>query len=251
MKDSKGKLHLLPTLLADGEQPEAVIPAGALETTRHLRHFIVENERSARRYLKLVQTVHPIAEIELQLLDKRSLPEEVEKICSFLFEGHDVGLMSEAGMPGIADPGALAVHHCHQHGIEVVPYAGPSSIIMALIASGFNGQQFIFHGYLPIDSAAAVVQVKRMEKDVMGSGYSQIFMETPFRNEKLLEVLLKTCHPFTDLCIACNLTAEHGFVKSMSIEQWKKNKPKLHKLPTIFIIGKGQGNNDRTRRVLS
>jgi 16S rRNA (cytidine1402-2'-O)-methyltransferase len=148
-----------------------------------------------------------------------------------------MGLISEAGLAGIADPGAAVVELCHKKGIQVIPHTGASSIILALIASGFNGQQFTFHGYLPIDQSERRKAIRSMEAQHRDTGYTQIFMETPFRNEKLFEELLQVCHPQTLLCIARNITTEYEMVRTLPIQGWKKNKPALHKQPCIFAIG--------------
>lgn len=232
-----GKLWLIPTLLAPCP-PEAVIPAEALAVTRKLGHFIAENEKTARRYLKAAGTVVPLNDLTFGTLNKRTLPGDIPGLCAPLLKGIDMGLISEAGMPGIADPGAAVTAWCHQNGVTVKPLTGPSSILLALTASGFNGQQFTFHGYLPIDSHARKKELKKLERTAQEEGISQIFMETPFRNDKLLEELLRTCRPITELCIARDITGDTEFIRTASLSFWKKHKPGLHKHPAIFILGK-------------
>lgn len=235
----KGLLYLIPTTLGPGPA-EAVIPAGILDISRRLIHFIAENERTARRYLKSAGTLIPLDELQFGLLNKHTRPEEIPALCKPLLNGTNMGLISESGLPGIADPGAAAVAWCHQNGVHVVPCSGPSSIVLALVASGFNGQEFIFRGYLPIERRERQQLLKIMEREAAGGGPSQIFMETPFRNEKLLEQILENCSSATELCIACDITLESAFIKTATVAYWKKQKPNLRKRPCIFIIGVSQ-----------
>lgn len=233
----RGTLWLIPTLLAPGP-PEAVVPAAVLAVTRRLTFFIAENEKTARRYLKAAGTSVPLNDLEFAVLNKHTRPGEVPALCAPLLEGRDAGLISEAGMPGIADPGAAVTAWCHQNGITVKPLTGPSSILLALTASGFNGQHFTFHGYLPIDASARKKYLKKLERSAEDEGISQIFMETPFRNDKLLNDLLHVCRPSTHLCIARDITGDTEFVKTAPLSYWKKQKPTLHKHPAIFVLGK-------------
>jgi 16S rRNA (cytidine1402-2'-O)-methyltransferase len=231
-----GKLYLIPTLLGD-TPPERVVPAEVLAITGKLTHFIAENERTARRYLKKAGTKVPLNDLVLFRLDKRSTRADLPRLIAPLLEGKDMGLISEAGLPAIADPGASVVAFCHDKKIDVVPLTGASSIILALIASGFSGQSFAFHGYLPIDAAARKKAIRNLERQVESTGQTQLFMETPFRNEKLLEELIKTCNANTRLCIACDLTTEKEEVRTLSIKAWKGTKISLHKRPCIFALG--------------
>lgn len=233
----RGTLWLIPTLLAPGP-PEAVIPAAALATTRRLSFFIAENEKTARRYLKAAGTSVALNDLEFAVLNKHTPPEDVPALCAPLLEGRDAGLISEAGMPGVADPGAAVAAWCHQNGITVKPLTGPSSILLALAASGFNGQQFTFHGYLPIDGRERKKSLKQLERSAEEEGFSQIFMETPFRNDKLLNDLLNVCRPGTHLCIARDITGDTELIKTAPLSFWKKQKPVLRKHPAIFILGK-------------
>ncbi len=236
-----GTLYLLPTTLGS---PDAamLIPEGVLEVSRNLLHFIAENEKNARRYLKHIGTVHALNELQFTTLDKRSSAAEVPDICAPLLKGHDMGLISEAGMPCIADPGAIAVSWCHSKGVKVLPCSGPSSILMALIGSGFSGQHFTFHAYLPIDRKQRQHKLREMEREVAKSGYTQIFMETPFRNEQLLQDILNTCSPGTSLSIACSLSTDGELAKSITVAEWKRNQPKLHKKPCVFALGRAAFN---------
>jgi len=231
-----GKLHLIPTLLGN-TNPERVVPEEVLEVSRDLIHFIAENEKTARRYLKKAGTRIPLNDLVFYPLNKRTLATDIPKLIRPLREGTDMGLISEAGLAGIADPGAAVVELCHKKGIRVIPHTGASSIILALIGSGFNGQQFTFHGYLPIDTSERKKAIKSMESSHRDTGYTQIFMETPFRNEKLFEELVQVCHPQTLLCIARELTTDNELVKTLPIADWKKRKPSLQKQPCIFAIG--------------
>jgi 16S rRNA (cytidine1402-2'-O)-methyltransferase len=235
----KGKLHLIPTTLGESD-PLAVIPNTAIEIGRTLTHFIVENERTARRFLKSIGTEISLNDLQLNALNKHTVLSDIPQMVKPLLEGLDMGLMSEAGLPAIADPGAIVVAWCHANGIEVKPYAGPSSIILGLIASGFNGQKFTFHGYLPIDSRDKQMSLKEMERAIKVSDVTQIFMETPFRNEKLLAQVLESCHQDTFLCVACDITLSSQYIKTDQIKTWRSQKPNLHKRPCIYLLGNPQ-----------
>ena len=231
-----GKLHLIPTLLGDTD-PELVVPEHVLEYSRDLIHFIAENEKTARRYLKKAGTRIPLNDLLFFDLNKRTEDHQIPNLIRPLLKGADMGLISEAGLAAIADPGAKVVELCHQKGIQVIPHTGASSIILALIGSGFNGQQFTFHGYLPIDQGERRKAIKNMENINRETGYTQIFMETPFRNEKLFDELTRVCHPQTKLCVAREITTENELIKTLSIKDWRKQKPSLHKRPCVFAIG--------------
>ena len=201
-----------------------------------LDYFLVENVRTARRFVSSLKLGRKIEELHFEMLDKNTPAHEVEAICNPLVNGRDMGVMSEAGCPGIADPGHLAVSFAHRHDITVVPLSGPSSIFMALMSSGFNGQSFVFHGYLPIDRQQRKNALKSMEQEAVRKGQTQIFMETPYRNDKLLADILKTCHPQTLLCVASDITGPDEIIRTMSIKNWQKSMPDLHKRPTIFLL---------------
>jgi 16S rRNA (cytidine1402-2'-O)-methyltransferase len=228
------KLFLIPTILAPDTQ-ECVLSPQIKEVIANTNVFFVEEIRTARRFISSLKIGKVIDEITFFELTKDTpLTETYEQLRNLKT---DAGIISEAGCPGIADPGAVAVGIAHQIGIQVVPLVGPSSILMALMASGMNGQSFVFHGYLPIDKSQRVKSLKQLEQDAKRKNQSQIFMETPYRNNQLLEDIIQNLHPETLLCIASNVTANDEFIKTLPIHQWKKQKPDLHKKPTIFVMG--------------
>ena len=231
----KGKLFLIPTVLADDTAAQVISPQ-VREVILHTKFFLVENLRTARRYISSLKLGLTIDEISLEVLDKDTPPQQVASLMEPLLKGEDMGIISEAGCPGIADPGALAVAYAHQKGIQVVPLAGPSSLFLALMGSGFSGQSFAFHGYLPIDKKDRVAALKRLEQESLREKRAQLFMETPFRNNQLLADVLQTLSPPTQLCIAKNLTAADEMIQSKSVAAWKLNFPDLHKVPTVFIL---------------
>lgn len=233
----KAKVYLIPVPLAEGRL-DRVLPQENMEVIPTIKHFVVENVRSARRFLKSVDKEINIDELTFYELNKRTDPKEVERYEKPLKEGFDVGIISEAGCPAVADPGALFVALAQRKGYEVMPMVGPSSLLLALMGSGFNGQSFTFHGYLPIDDAERKKSLQRLESQANKYNETQIFIETPYRNNKLVEELCNMLRPDTKLCIASNLTSDNQFLKTKSIGQWKISKPELHKIPTIFLIGK-------------
>lgn len=235
-KHGSGSLYLIPTTLG-AVPPEETVPDGVLAVTRRLRYFLAENKRSARRYLKVAETKIPLDHLVFYTLDKRTKPDELPELIRPLLDGHDMGLISEAGMPGIADPGAEVVSLCHAENIRVIPCAGPSSILLALIASGFNGQRFSFHGYLPIDKNERAKKIKSLLHDVRVDGGTQIFMETPFRNDQIMEDLLRSCPSETRIGVAADLTLPSEYIATKTAGEWKRNKPGLDKRPAIFLIG--------------
>lgn len=228
------KLFLLPTILAPDTQ-ESVLSPQIKEVIANTNVFFVEEIRTARRFISSLKIGKVIDEITFFELTKDTpLTETYEQLRNLKT---DAGIISEAGCPGIADPGAVAVGIAHQLGIQVVPLVGPSSILMALMASGMNGQSFVFHGYLPIDKSPKIKALKQLEQDAKRKNQSQIFMETPYRNNQLFEDIIQNLNPETLLCIASNITANDEFIKTLPIYQWKKQKPDLHKKPTIFVMG--------------
>lgn len=231
----KGKLFLIPTVLADDTAAQVISPQ-VREVILHTKFFLVENLRTARRYISSLKLGLTIDDISLELLDKDTPSQQLVSLMEPLLSGEDMGIISEAGCPGIADPGALAVAYAHQKGIQVVPLAGPSSLFLALMGSGFSGQSFAFHGYLPIDKKDRVAALKRLEQESHREKRAQLFMETPFRNNQLLADALQTLSPYTQLCIAKNLTAADEMIQSKSVAAWKLNAPDLHKVPTVFIL---------------
>ncbi len=231
-----GRLFLIPTTMGEANA-ELVIPAGVLQRSRKLKHFIAENERTARRYLKAIGTEIPLDDLVFHILNKHTEVAEIPNLTAPLTKGIDMGLISEAGLPAIADPGASVVAYCHRNRIQVVPASGPSSILLALTASGFNGQEFHFHGYLPIERKERSMRLKKLEADLRRDGATQIFMETPFRNDKLLEQILETCSPATELCIATDISLTTEKIKTTNLATWQKHRPKIHKRPCIFLLG--------------
>ncbi|MDM8177634.1 SAM-dependent methyltransferase [Olivibacter sp. 47] len=233
---SKGTLYLLPVPLSD-QAASASYTTYFSEVINAIDEYIVENEKTARKFLKQAGLKMPQQQLVLHDYGKHARDEyDKDRFFKALLEGKDVGLMSEAGCPGIADPGADIVARAHQLGIKVRPLVGPNSMILALMASGFNGQTFAFHGYLPIDKAARAKKIKELEQVAQKAKQTQLFMETPFRNNQLLEEVLKVCSPKTRLCIACNITDPDEWISSDSIENWKKKKVDLHKKPAIFLL---------------
>lgn len=231
------KLYLVPNVLSEGSW-QNVLPSVVFPVLTETRHFIVENVRTARRFMKQVNSEINIDECTFYEINKRTKHAEIPSFLTPVSEGFDVAVISEAGCPGVADPGAEVVKIAHQKGIQVVPLVGPSSILLALMASGFNGQEFAFKGYLPVKPAERTKEIAVLEKRVNTQGQTQIFIETPYRNNQLIADLLKTCAPDTLLCIAANLTGENEMVATKTIKQWKTALPNLHKQPAIFLIGK-------------
>ena len=234
-KAKKGKLYLIPTPLAENSLDQSVMPQSR-EIIKQLDRFIVEKVRTARRFIASLKMGVNIEELHFELLDKNTSQQQVSEYCQSLLNGTDIGVMSEAGCPGIADPGNLAIKFAHKHDVEVVPLVGPSSIFMALMASGFNGQSFAFHGYLPIDKSKRKQRIADLEQAALRHKQTQIFMETPFRNEQLLEDILKFCKPDTVLCIAKDITGPAQQIEMKPIKQWNNSRIELHKIPTVFLL---------------
>ena len=229
---------LIPAYLSD-ESPIDYFAPSIKEYILKTDYFFVENEKTARKVIKFFAPEKKQSDLKLFLLDKYSESNDLKEAQKLMKSGQDFGLLSEAGLPCIADPGNLMVKWCHENNIKVIPINGPSSIILALISSGFNGQEFTFHGYLPIDKEQKKKQILFLENQVQKSGYSQIFMETPYRNNQLLEDLIKFLNPNTKLCIAANINhPTEEFIKTLKISDWKNKKPELHKIPAVFVLGK-------------
>ncbi|WP_440122100.1 SAM-dependent methyltransferase [Tenacibaculum sp. Ill] len=233
----KGKLYLIPTTLGDTE-PLEVVPLSVKKVVEQLDYFIVENEKSARRFIKRITPTKSQPSLELMLLDKYSDDLETKNYLDACEKGISVGLLSEAGVPAVADPGASIVKLAHQKGIQVVPLVGPSSILLAIMASGMNGQSFAFNGYLPIDKSDRKKAIKDLEKLSKEKNQSQLFIETPYRNEKMLDDLRATLSPDTRVCVACDITLPTEYIKTLTVKEWKHVKTDLHKRPAIFIIHK-------------
>ena len=231
---SKGKLYLIPSPLGDYD-PALVIPQGTLDVLRGISIFVVEEMRTARRYLSAAGLKGQIAGLEFHELNEHSSADDAQALLP-LFDRGDVGLISEAGLPAVADPGAALVALCHTSGIDVVPLCGPSSLMLALMASGLNGQCFAFRGYLPAKSEERRAAIRRTEKDSAVLRQTQIFIETPYRNDALLSDLLSTLSPDTRLCIAADITLPGSYIKTAKVSQWKKAVPVIGKRPCVFLI---------------
>ncbi len=235
MDNPKGNLYLIPCPLGD-VHPLAVLPISVKTTIERINHYIVEHEKNARRFIKSISHDKKQSELKFQEINKFTRPEEIPSMLNPCLEGLDVGIISDAGCPGIADPGARAVQVAHEHGIKVIPLVGPSSILLAMMASGFNGQNFAFNGYLPIDKHERKSELKRLEKLSLDFDQSQLFIETPYRNNQMLQSLTETLNPKTRICVACDITLPTEYIKTTTVEQWKKRKVDLHKRPTLFIV---------------
>ncbi|MCM4169774.1 Ribosomal RNA small subunit methyltransferase I [Arenibacter antarcticus] len=231
----QGKLFLIPTTLGDNA-PLEVLPISVKSTIEQIDHYVVENEKTARHFIKKISSKKSQPGLHISLLNKYTEPELLPTFLDPCLEGYNVGIISEAGCPGIADPGADLVHIAHKKGIQVVPLVGPSSILLALMASGLNGQSFAFNGYLPIEAGERKASLKKFERLSKEHDQSQIFIETPYRNNKLLAEIIKTLSPRTQVCIACDITLTTEFIATKMVEEWKGANLDLHKRPTIFII---------------
>lgn len=235
MEQKKGALYLIPNLLGD-IQPEAVLPTSVKEAIAKIDYYIVEHEKDARRFIKQVVPEKIQATLNLRQINKFTESEEIPSMLAPCYDGFDVGIISDAGCPGIADPGASVVALAHDNNIEVRPLVGPSSILLGMMASGLNGQSFAFHGYLPIDKESRKKELKRLERLSREAKQSQLFIETPYRNNQILESMIAVLQQDTKICVACDLTLPTQYIKTASVHQWKKTKVDLHKRPTLFII---------------
>lgn len=229
------KLYLIPTLLGNDDFQRS-LPAYNLSIVESIQIFVVENEKSARKFIKTILPEKKQSELEIHLLDKNTSGEELHELSKLFQRNQPIGILSEAGLPAVADPGARLVRLAHQQSIQVVPLVGPSSILLALMASGMNGQQFSFHGYLPIDKVERKKAIQKLEADSRKNRSTMIFMETPYRNNQLLEDLVKICQPNTSVCVAANITMEDEFILTLPIKDWSKKKTDFHKKPAIFIL---------------
>lgn len=232
---ARGTLYLLPTGLGDAPL-EPVLPQGSREIAHRLNHFIAENPKSARAFLIQIDYPRPLSTVSIAVLDKDTAATAIPALLAPLQQGLDIALVSEAGCPAVADPGALLVRAAHQAGIKVVPLVGPSAILLALMASGLNGQRFAFHGYLPIESAARARQLHELEQRSRRDDATQIFIETPYRNNAMLQALLAACSPQTLLCVAADITQPTEQIITRSIADWRRNTPALHKRPAVFLL---------------
>lgn len=235
-----GKLYLVPMNLGESIN-ELVIPAGVRAKAITIQHWVAESAKTSRRFLRDIGTTIPLNDLLFEELNKHTPPEAIERMLLPIINGHDLGLMSEAGCPAVADPGALLVEAAHRKGIQVVPFTGPSSILLTLMASGFNGQQFAFHGYLPIDKAARKKAIQQMEAESRQHNRTQLFIETPFRNDALLTDCIQILNPASRLCIGVDLTLESEFIRSQTVLDWRKQKPEsIHKRLAVFALYAGK-----------
>lgn len=233
---NKGNLYLIPTPLGESGF-EAGLPDFNLQILQRIDTFIVEELRTARRFLRKAGYLKDFDTVTFHLLNEHTPNNEADSMLKNAFSGQHVGLLSEAGLPCIADPGNIVVRLAHQKGIRVIPLTGPSSIMLALMASGLNGQNFVFHGYLPVKPDERTKALRELEYAISKGNQTQIFIETPYRNLQMLESIVKTCKPSITLCIAADLILETEWIRSMPLNDWKRQKPELHKRPAVFLLG--------------
>ena len=237
---SYGTLYLIPVTLGDDNIATLLpisLPSDVIKITQTLEHFLVESEKSARQFLSAIKTAKPVRELTLSLLNEHTLDKDLAALMAPLLAGKNVGLMSDTGCPGVADPGAKLIALVHQKNIKVVPFVGPSSILLSLMASGLNGQQFAFLGYLPVDKQARNLKLKEIEKRSQTHNETQIFIETPYRNQHMLEAILTSCNANTRLCIACHISLPDEMIATKKISDWKLSPlPDLHKKPAVFLL---------------
>lgn len=230
-----GKLFLIPAPLGEVELAE-IIPANVQQHIANLNHFIVEHPKTARQFLKRIEGIRPLREIEMQILNEHTRLDELDQLLEPLYAGIDIGLLSEAGCPAIADPGANLVRIAHKKNVPIIPLVGPSSILLALMASGLNGQKFKFHGYLPVENELCIKKIVHLEEESARTNQTQIFIETPYRNQKLFEILIQNCRDETDLCVASNLTLKSEYIATKTIKEWRSHLPDIHKKPAVFLL---------------
>lgn len=235
---SSGKLYLIPTPIAETDNPMETLPELNKLVVDGLNYFVVENLRTARRFISSLKLSKVIDDLTLVELSEHTPQQDVESMIVPILKGESCGVMSEAGVPGVADPGADIVAIAHRHGIEVVPLVGPSSIILSLMASGMNGQSFCFHGYLPVKGDEKLRKIKELERAAKSKNQTQIFIEAPYRADKLFVDLIKELLPDTLLCVASNITSQSQYIKTKPISVWRKSEvPNIKKVPTIFLVG--------------
>jgi len=232
---SKGKLYLIPSPLGEND-PEEVLPKKVFECISGISKYVVEETRTARRFLSRAGLKGHIEELSFHELNEHSTRADVESLLNLFSDGSDVGLISEAGLPAVADPGAALVELCHEKGITVVPLTGPSSLMLSLMASGLNGQSFAFCGYLSAKTEERRSAIKAIEKISASRKQTQIFIETPYRNDAMFSDLLQTCAPSTRICIAANVTTDDEFIRTMSVQQWRKQNFTIGKRPCVFLL---------------
>jgi 16S rRNA (cytidine1402-2'-O)-methyltransferase len=233
---STGILFLIPVSMGETDN-DRLFPTLNLRLLEELKYLVVENEKTARRFIRSTGNKRDFDKLELILLDKRTKRDEISRPIELLIQGEDVGIMSEAGCPGVADPGQILMAEAHLYNIKVQPLIGPSSILLGLMASGLNGQGFTFNGYLPIDKKERIKKLRDLDSLVSRSGFTQIFMETPYRNQHLYDDILKTCNSRHKLCVAVDITLQTEQIKTLAIAEWKAEKINLHKRPCMFLLG--------------
>ncbi len=232
----KGRIYLIPTTIG-GDNALSVIPSEVIDYTKKLRFFIVENIKTARRYLRKIDPSFPIDDSTFFILNKHTKNLELSQMLQPVYESNDIGILSEAGCPAVADPGGVIIALAHQRKIKVVPFVGPSSILLTLMGSGFSGQNFHFHGYLPRERKERLKKIKFFEANTKKTGTTHLFMDTPFRNENVFEDLLSHLMENSYLCIASNLTLPDESIQTKNIKEWKKTRPNLSKKPVMFALG--------------
>lgn len=232
---SKGEVYLIPTVIADDTQ-ERVIPNHVRHALPAIQYFLAEDLRTARRYLSSLKIYPSIESLRFEVLNKDTNEDSMKVLFEPVFKGEHMGVISESGCPGVADPGALAVKYAHENDIRVIPLVGPSSLLLALMASGLNGQHFAFHGYLPIDGKEAATPIKTFEKESQVKNQTQIFIETPYRNNQLMATLLKTLADDTLLCVALDVTGETESIRTMTVKKWKSMRTDFPKSPAVFLF---------------
>jgi 16S rRNA (cytidine1402-2'-O)-methyltransferase len=230
-----GTLFLIPTGLGSGDVA-ALVPPVTLQTIHRLEQFVVENPKTARAFLKSIAHPRPLQSLRMETLDEHTASDRASALLRPLLEGADCGLLSEAGCPAIADPGAALVRAAHASGIRVVPLVGPSALLLALMSSGLNGQQFAFHGYIPVERAARERRLRELEAESGQKRLTQLFIEAPYRNEALFDAIVATCRPDTLLCLATDLTLETESVRTAPVSEWKNARPELNRRPTVFLL---------------
>lgn len=230
-----GILYLIPTLLGEGDIAW-VIPTAVKQCIADLSYYIVENPKAARKFLRQVDCNLSLQEIKMQALDEHTQSKNFIDFLAPLLSGNNVGLLSEAGCPAVADPGAGLIRIAHQRNIRVVPLVGPSSVLLALMASGLNGQRFMFHGYLPVERNKRIIKIIQLERESVRDDQTQIFIETPYRNQRLLEALIQNCQNNTNLCIASNITLANEQIRTKTVKEWKQTVPKVDKELVIFLL---------------
>lgn len=237
MTPSPGSLYLIPSLLGEAAV-DTSLPALVVQTVSRLKHFLVEDEKSARHFIKKLLPDCNLRELSLERLSEHTAASELPRLLEPLVAGHDVGIISEAGCPAIADPGSDVVRSAHELGARVIPLVGPCSMILALMASGLSGQRWRFVGYLPVADEERRAELRALEDEALRSGETQIVMETPYRNQRLLQEILAACRPETMLCIASNLTAPEELIQTLTVAEWRKIAPTLPKVPSLFLLGR-------------